>query len=40
MIADQQEKNNLKAREGTIFVRLEKRLAEWEKTVLLPIPVY
>lgn len=36
---DPEEKNNLKDKEGIIFNRLKKKLADWEKTVLQPLPL-
>ena len=36
---DQGEKNDLKAREPAILVKLKNRYADWEKTVLKPIPL-
>lgn len=39
LTADQEEKNDLKAKEEIIFKRLKKKYANWEKTVLQPIPL-
>ncbi|AEE52800.1 sulfatase-like hydrolase/transferase [Haliscomenobacter hydrossis] len=39
LIADQEEKNDLKAKEEIIFKRLKKKYADWEKTVLQPMPL-
>lgn len=39
LATDEGEKNDLKATEEIIFNRLKKKYAEWEKTVLLPIPL-
>lgn len=39
LVADQGEKNDVKAKEETIFNRLKKKYAKWEKTVLQPIPL-
>lgn len=36
---DEAEKNDLKAKEETIFNLLKKKYADWEKTVLQPIPL-
>lgn len=36
---DQQEKNNLRQQHPDIFARLKKMHADWEKTVLQPIPL-
>jgi arylsulfatase A-like enzyme len=36
---DQAEKTDLKGKEEVIFNRLKKKYAEWEKTVLQPIPL-
>jgi arylsulfatase A-like enzyme len=36
---DPGEKNDLKAKEEIIFTRLKKAFADWEKTVLQPIPL-
>lgn len=36
---DPGEKNNLREKEQTIFERLKKKYAEWESTVLTPIPL-
>lgn len=37
--ADREEKNDVKATEATIFNRLKQKFADWEKTVLQPIPL-
>lgn len=39
LVADQEEKNDLKAQQQDIFNRLKKQYADWEKTVLQPIPL-
>lgn len=39
LAADEGEKNDLKAKEETIFNKLKKMYADWEKTVLKPIPL-
>ncbi|MBC7921998.1 MAG: sulfatase-like hydrolase/transferase [Ferruginibacter sp.] len=39
LAADQKEKNDLKAKEETIFTFLKEKYAKWEKTVLKPIPL-
>jgi len=39
LVADPGEKNDLKAMEKTIFNRLKQMFADWEKTVLQPIPL-
>ena len=39
LMADQGEKNDVKAKEDSIFNRLKKEYASWEKTVLQPIPL-
>jgi len=39
LATDQEEKHDLKTKEQTIFNRLKKNYAEWEKTVLVPIPL-
>ena len=39
LIADPWEKNDVKAKEETIFIRLKKKYAAWEKKVLHPIPL-
>lgn len=39
LATDQQEKNNLKEKEQAVFNRLKNQYAQWEKTVLLPIPL-
>ena len=39
LVADQSEKNDLKAEQQAIFNRLKKKYAQWEKTVLQPIPL-
>lgn len=36
---DQQEKNNLSKKETMVFEKLKTKYAEWEKTVLQPIPL-
>ena len=39
LISDPGEKNDLKTKEKIIFAQLKKEFAEWEKTVLKPIPL-
>lgn len=39
LATDQQEKNDLSTQQPGIFNRLKKRYAQWEKTVLPPIPL-
>lgn len=39
LISDPGEKNDVKEKEETIFNRLKKKYADWEKTVLRPIPL-
>lgn len=39
LVADQGEKIDVKLKEETIFNRLKKKYAKWEKTVLNPIPL-
>ena len=39
LVADQGEKNDVKTKEETIFNRLKKKYAKWEKTVLNPFPL-
>jgi len=39
MIADPGEKNDVKAGEETLFKRLKQKYADWEKTVLKPVPL-
>jgi arylsulfatase A-like enzyme len=39
LATDQQEKNDLKATEEVIFNRLKEKYAQWEKTLLKPIPL-
>jgi arylsulfatase A-like enzyme len=39
LVSDPGEKNDFKAKEETIFNRLKKKYADWEKTVLRPIPL-
>lgn len=39
LVVDQKEKNDLKATQQAIFNRLKKMYADWEKTVLQPIPL-
>jgi arylsulfatase A-like enzyme len=39
LATDQAEKNDIKAKEETIFNLLKKKYADWEKTVLQPIPL-
>ena len=39
LVADPGEKNDLKEKEQVIFARLKKEYADWEKTVLQPIPL-
>jgi len=39
LAVDQQEKNDVKAKEDAIFKRLKQKFADWEKTVLQPIPL-
>jgi arylsulfatase A-like enzyme len=39
LAADHQEKTNLKEKHPDIFSRLKKKYADWEKTVLQPIPL-
>jgi len=39
LVEDQAEKTDLKEKQTAIFNRLKKRYAEWEKTVLTPIPL-
>jgi arylsulfatase A-like enzyme len=39
LMTDPGEKNNLKTKEKIIFERLEKKYADWEKTVLAPVPL-
>ena len=39
LVADQREKNDLKEEQQAIFNRLKKKYAQWEKTVLQPIPL-
>ena len=39
LITDPMEKIDVKAKEETIFNRLKKKYADWEKTVLQPIPL-
>jgi hypothetical protein len=36
---DQQEKNNLRTREGNRFKKMKEQFGNWEKTVLQPIPL-
>lgn len=39
LVADQGEKNDLKAKEAAIFNRLKEMYTAWEKTVLQPVPL-
>ena len=39
LVTDQREKNDLKTKQQAIFNRLKKMYADWEKTVLQPIPL-
>ncbi len=39
LVADPGEKNDVKVKEETIFIRLKEKFADWEKTVLKPIPL-
>ena len=39
LVADQGEKNDLKLKQQAIFNRLKKKYADWEKTVLQPVPL-
>ncbi|MCD9017984.1 sulfatase-like hydrolase/transferase [Parachryseolinea silvisoli] len=39
IVNDQQEKNNLREKHPDIFDKLKKKHADWEKTVLQPIPL-
>ena len=39
LVADQGEKNDLKTKQQIIFNQLKKKYANWEKTVLQPIPL-
>ena len=39
LVADPGEKNDVKAKEETIFNRLKQKYVDWEKTVLQPIPL-
>jgi len=39
LVSDPGEKNDVKAKEETIFTRLKQKYADWEKTLLQPIPL-
>jgi len=39
LVADEGEKIDLKTKQQAIFNRLKKNYAEWEKTVLQPVPL-
>ena len=39
LVDDQSEKNDVKAKEADIFNRLKQKFANWEKTVLQPVPL-
>lgn len=39
LLSDPGEKNDMKAKKEVIFSRLKQKLADWEKTVLQPIPL-
>ena len=39
LLADPGEKNDLKEKEQIIFTRLKKKYADWERTVLQPVPL-
>lgn len=39
LISDQKEQNDLKTKQPTVFDQLKKKYADWEKTMLKPIPL-